>query len=120
MLMTCDNGRNPADFVRCRYHEFTRIIMPCFFRFRRLLLAALFIACRLAAADGQAPLTLEAATQKVVQDNPDLAQTLATMPFLESVNHRYLGWDEESLAGRLIEALQAAGALREEDGWLVA
>jgi cobalt-zinc-cadmium efflux system outer membrane protein len=51
--------------------------MSSFFRSRRLLMATLFIVCRLATADEQPLLTLEAATQKVVQDNPDLAQTLA-------------------------------------------
>jgi glyoxylase-like metal-dependent hydrolase (beta-lactamase superfamily II) len=49
----------------------------------------------------------------------DLPETLARMPFLESVNRRYLGWDEGGLVERLTVDLQAAGALREEDGWLV-
>lgn len=48
----------------------------------------------------------------------DLPETLAGMPFLESVNHRYLGWDEDILAERLATELQAAGALTEEEGWL--
>ncbi|HJW25751.1 MAG TPA: MBL fold metallo-hydrolase [Rhodocyclaceae bacterium] len=50
----------------------------------------------------------------------DLPETLAGMPFLESVNHRYLDWDEALLAERLTTELLAAGALVEEDGWLVA
>ncbi len=51
--------------------------MSSFFRSRRLLMATLFIVCHMAAADEQPLLTLEAATQKVIQDNPDLAQILA-------------------------------------------
>ncbi|MBS1189939.1 MAG: ampC [Rhodocyclaceae bacterium] len=50
----------------------------------------------------------------------DLPETLAGMSFLESVNHRYLGWDEALLAERLTTELAAAGALREIDGWLEA
>jgi glyoxylase-like metal-dependent hydrolase (beta-lactamase superfamily II) len=50
----------------------------------------------------------------------DLPEALAAMPFLESVNHRYLGWDEAILAERLTAELQAAGALTEADGWLMA
>lgn len=42
----------------------------------RLCLAALLFSCNIAAAE-QTPLTLEAATQKVAQDNPNLAQMQA-------------------------------------------
>lgn len=42
-----------------------------------LRLAALLVACGIANADGQPLLTLAAATQKAVQDNPGLAQLLS-------------------------------------------
>ncbi|MCQ8105862.1 TolC family protein [Methylomonas sp. SURF-2] len=46
--------------------------------FRRYLsVVALLLVCGVATADESPPLTLEAATQKVTQDNPDLAQMLA-------------------------------------------
>lgn len=48
-----------------------------FFRLKRLPMATLFFVCSVAAATEQPLLTLEAATQKVTQDNPDLAQMLA-------------------------------------------
>lgn len=48
-----------------------------FFRLKRLLMATLFFVCSLVGATEQPPLTLAAATQKVAQDNPDLAQMLA-------------------------------------------
>ncbi|MCK9607984.1 transporter [Methylomonas lenta] len=44
---------------------------------RYLSVAALVLACGFAVANEQSLLTLEAATQKVTQDNPDLAQMLA-------------------------------------------
>jgi cobalt-zinc-cadmium efflux system outer membrane protein len=47
------------------------------FRLRRLLMATLCFVCSVADATEQSLLTLEAATQKVAQDNPDLAQMLA-------------------------------------------
>lgn len=50
----------------------------------------------------------------------DFVPTLASMSFLESVNHRYLNLDDERLAARLLAELKAAGALAEEDGWVVA
>lgn len=49
----------------------------------------------------------------------DLPATLAGMPFLESVNRRYLDWDNAVLAERLAAELLAVGAIREEEGWLV-
>jgi glyoxylase-like metal-dependent hydrolase (beta-lactamase superfamily II) len=49
----------------------------------------------------------------------DLPETLAGMSFLESVNHRYLGWDEATIANRLVRELKAVDALSEDDGWLV-
>ena len=48
-----------------------------FVHLMRLLMATLFFACSLADAAEQPLLTLVAATQKVAQDNPDLAQMLA-------------------------------------------
>ncbi|WP_419866003.1 TolC family protein [Methylomonas methanica] len=48
-----------------------------YFRLRRLLMATLCFVCSVADATEQSLLTLEAATQKVAQDNPDLAQMLA-------------------------------------------
>ncbi|OAH97365.1 TolC family protein [Methylomonas methanica] len=44
---------------------------------KRLLMATLFFVCSVVDAAEQPLLTLEAATQKVAQDNPDLAQMLA-------------------------------------------
>jgi len=54
-----------------------RTIMTSFFCLKRLLMATLFFVCSIAAAAEQSLLTVEAATQKVAQDNPDLAQMLA-------------------------------------------
>ncbi|WP_026601773.1 TolC family protein [Methylomonas methanica] len=51
--------------------------MTSFFCLKRLLMATLFFVCSIAAAAEQSLLTVEAATQKVAQDNPDLAQMLA-------------------------------------------
>lgn len=51
--------------------------MTSFFLLKRLLMSSLFFVCSAAAAVDQPPLTLDAATQKVAQDNPDLAQMLA-------------------------------------------
>lgn len=50
----------------------------------------------------------------------ELPETLAGMTFVESVNRRYLDWDGEVLAERLVAELQAAGAVVETDGWLMA
>ncbi|MFZ2312714.1 MAG: TolC family protein [Methylobacter sp.] len=50
--------------------------MPFFFGLKHLL-ALLFFACSVATATEQTLLTLDAATQKVVHDNPNLAQMLA-------------------------------------------
>lgn len=51
--------------------------MTSFYLKRLPLAATLLLACSIAAATEPAVLTLDSATQKVVQDNPDLAQTLA-------------------------------------------
>jgi len=45
--------------------------------FKRLCLAALLVGCSVAASAEQADLTLKAATEALVQDNPDLAQMLS-------------------------------------------
>ncbi len=51
--------------------------MSSFFELKLLCLAALLLACGIAAGGDQAVLTLQAATELVVQDNPDLAQIQA-------------------------------------------
>jgi hypothetical protein len=72
-----------ADFINL----LARTIMPFFFELKHLL-ALLFFACSVAVAKEQTPLTLDAATQKVVQDNPNLAQMLskAACPIRKSVS----------------------------------
>jgi glyoxylase-like metal-dependent hydrolase (beta-lactamase superfamily II) len=50
----------------------------------------------------------------------DLAGFLAGLSFVQSVNARYLGDDDETLANWLVADLTRVGALREEDGMLLA
>ncbi|QEL63669.1 beta-lactamase [Oryzomicrobium terrae] len=50
----------------------------------------------------------------------DLAEFLASLSFVTSVNARYLGLDDEALADWLVRDLTRAGALREDEGWLTA
>lgn len=50
----------------------------------------------------------------------EAAGTLAGIPFLADVGRRYLRLPEDSLAERLISELCSAGALVEQDGWLLA
>lgn len=42
------------------------------------------------------------------------------LPFAIDVNQRYLGLDEETLAGRVERDLLQVNALRREDGWILA
>ncbi len=49
-----------------------------------------------------------------------LAAFLAGLSFVQNVNARYLGHDDEALAEWLVADLVRAGALREEDGLLLA
>ncbi|MBI2307088.1 MAG: MBL fold metallo-hydrolase [Rhodocyclales bacterium] len=49
-----------------------------------------------------------------------LPEFLAGLAFVQNVNVRYLGYDDESLAEWLVADLTRAGALREEDGMLLA
>ncbi|WP_153114582.1 MBL fold metallo-hydrolase [Rhodocyclus tenuis] len=50
----------------------------------------------------------------------DLPAFLASLSFAQSVNARFLGLSDEALADWLVRDLRRAGALREEDGWVVA
>jgi outer membrane protein TolC len=51
--------------------------MSSFFELKHLCLAALLLACSIAAGRDQTILTLQAATEMAIQDNPDLAQIRA-------------------------------------------
>ena len=50
----------------------------------------------------------------------DFIRLIATLPFTERVNRRFLQRDGESVATRCLEHLLQAGALRRENGWVVA
>ncbi len=50
----------------------------------------------------------------------DLPEFLATLPFAQNMNARFLRLDQEQLAQWLAGELCRAGALKEEDGWLLA
>ncbi|MBK9445163.1 MAG: MBL fold metallo-hydrolase [Betaproteobacteria bacterium] len=49
-----------------------------------------------------------------------LPEFLAGLSFVQSVNTRYLGYEEEALADWLVSELVRAGALRETEGFLLA
>lgn len=56
-----------------------------FYLQRLVCLATLYAVCGMAVAAEQSVLTLEAATQKVIQDNPNLAEMLARAKAMEAV-----------------------------------
>jgi hypothetical protein len=49
-----------------------------------------------------------------------LPQFFAMRPIYADVNHRFLQLSETELSDYLVRDLQRAGALKIEDGWLVA
>jgi glyoxylase-like metal-dependent hydrolase (beta-lactamase superfamily II) len=50
----------------------------------------------------------------------ELPRVLAETPFYGEINRRFLQWSEAELRAYLVQDLQRAGALKIEDGWLLA